>query len=89
VLRVWQGQVARVARGTLLHRNELVASERLLDELWGDEPPPGGLVARIYVVDDLSTVGGGFPASRNCSAASLLRDARLRAGLGETQPVGG
>src|SRR3954471_6816750 len=24
----------------LLHRNEVVASERLIDELWGERPPP-------------------------------------------------
>ena len=34
----------------LLHRNEVVASERLIDELWGERPPPtAGKILQNYV----------------------------------------
>src|SRR5215210_5947951 len=34
----------------LLHRNEVVASERLVDELWGERPPPtAGKILQNYV----------------------------------------
>src|SRR5262245_38101236 len=34
----------------LLHPNEVVSSERLIDELWGDRPPAtAGKVAQTYV----------------------------------------
>ena len=34
----------------LLHRNEVVASERLIDELWGERPPPtAGKILQNYI----------------------------------------
>src|SRR5207249_11237833 len=34
----------------LLHANEVVATERLIDELWGEAPPPtAGKIVRNYV----------------------------------------
>ncbi len=38
-VRIGAGRQRGVLLMLLLHRNELVASERLVDELWGEEPP--------------------------------------------------
>jgi len=51
----------------LLHANEVVSAERLLDELW-NEPPQGGVGAlqtqvsrlRRVVGDRLQTIGSGY-----------------------------
>src|SRR5215211_5002320 len=49
----------------LLHRNEVVASERLVDELWGERPPPtAGKILQNYVSQlrrALSRNGGDGP----------------------------
>ena len=37
----------------LVHANEVVAEERLLEELWGDEPPESGLAALRVRVSQL------------------------------------
>src|SRR4051812_38631773 len=43
----------------LLHRNEVVASERLIDELWGERPPAtAGKILQNYVSQLRRALGG-------------------------------
>ena len=37
----------------LLHANEVVSSDRLMDELWGDQPPGSGVTALQVSVSKL------------------------------------
>jgi DNA-binding SARP family transcriptional activator len=39
-IRLGEGRQRSVLVFLLLHRNEAVASERLVDALWGEAPPP-------------------------------------------------
>src|SRR5215470_9229180 len=46
----------------LLHRNELVAVDRIVDELWGDEPPKSaGQIVRVYVSNLRKALEPGRP----------------------------
>ena len=49
----------------LLHANETVARDRLMDELWGDEPPASGAKALQVAVSQLrKTLGDGVLQTR-------------------------
>src|SRR5439155_1347417 len=49
----------------LLHRNEVVATERLMDELWGEKPPAtGAKTVHVYVSRLRKTLGEGILLSR-------------------------
>jgi YVTN family beta-propeller protein len=44
----------------LLHANEVVATSRLIDELWGEDPPPtAGKIVRNYVSSLRKALGAG------------------------------
>jgi DNA-binding SARP family transcriptional activator len=46
----------------LLHANEVVSSERLIDELWGDAPPPtAGKTVQVYVSQLRKALHDGNP----------------------------
>src|SRR5919108_73003 len=46
----------------LLHANEVVASERLIDELWGDAPPPtAAKTVQVYVSQLRKALRNGAP----------------------------
>lgn len=50
VLSLGSGRQLALVGLLLLHRNEVVSTERLVDELWGDSPPPtAGKIVRNYV----------------------------------------
>src|SRR6266511_2741839 len=56
----------------LIHANEVVSTERLLDELWSTEPPGSGSTALQVRVSQLrKTLGAGGPA--RCHAGARLR----------------
>ena len=71
----------------LLHANEFVARERLIDELWGDSPPPtakkavNGYISQLRKAlardrcDPITTVDGGYRLEVD---ADRLDAARLR-----------
>jgi YVTN family beta-propeller protein len=55
----------------LLHRNEAVSAERLIDDLWGESPPDTALrTLRVYVSRLRKTLNGNgaCPAERSASA---------------------
>src|SRR5260221_12313948 len=48
----------------LLHANHIVSSDRLIDELWGDEPPESGTAALQVRVSKLrKALGAGGEAN--------------------------
>lgn len=50
VLALGSGRQLALVGLLLLHRNEIVSTERLVDELWGESPPPtAGKIVRNYV----------------------------------------
>jgi YVTN family beta-propeller protein len=69
----------------LLHRNEVVSADRLIDELWGESPPPSALrTLQAYVSRLRKTLGGNGAASG--PGSSLLTQGHgylLRVGPGE------
>ena len=49
----------------LLHANEVVSAERLIDGLWGDKPPPTAAKAvQVYVSKLRKTIGDGLLVTR-------------------------
>jgi DNA-binding SARP family transcriptional activator/class 3 adenylate cyclase len=49
----------------LLHANEVVSSDRLMDELWGEHPPAtGAKTLRVYVSNLRKALGEGFLLTR-------------------------
>jgi DNA-binding SARP family transcriptional activator len=46
----------------LLHANEVVSSDRLIDQLWGNEPPPSGVTALQVRVSQLRKALGAAAA---------------------------
>src|SRR4051794_3300453 len=49
----------------LLHANEVVPSDRLLDEVWGDDPPASGVrVVQVYVSELRKVLGDGVIHTR-------------------------
>ena len=50
----------------LLHRREVVLSDRLIDELWGGEPPAtAGKTLRVYVSNLRKALGDGLLVTRH------------------------
>src|SRR5918912_1049796 len=49
----------------VLHANELVATERIVDELWGDTPPPTATkTVQVYVSQLRKTLGRALVETR-------------------------
>jgi len=63
----------------LLHANRVVSSDRLLDELWGDEPPGSGIRALQVRVSQLRKALGGAAERLETRPPGYL----LRVGPGE------
>ena len=72
----------------LLHRNEVVASERLIDELWGERPPPtAGKILQNYVSQLRRALGANGARGRwrltggaiGCGSSRGARPRALRA----------
>jgi DNA-binding SARP family transcriptional activator len=56
----------------LLHANEVVSVDRLIDDLWGERAPPSaGKIVQVYVSDLRKTLGGNVLVTR--SPGYLLR----------------
>ena len=75
----------------LLHANEVVSTDRLLDELWGQRPPPtAGKIVQVYVSrlrkqlghDRLVTRSPGYALRVDRSELDLDRFERLVAEAG-------
>ncbi|MEX1008121.1 MAG: BTAD domain-containing putative transcriptional regulator [Acidimicrobiia bacterium] len=91
-VRLGSGQQRRVLAALLVHANEVVSSDRLVDVLWGDEPPPSAthtlqaLVSRLRATlgeDRLETRAPGYRLRVANGEADVLRFEELvRVGLG-------
>jgi DNA-binding SARP family transcriptional activator len=57
----------------LLHANDVVSSDRLLDELWPGEPPQSGVTALQVRVSQLRKALGGAPFLETRAPGYLLR----------------
>src|SRR5882724_427194 len=58
----------------LLRANEVVSSDRLIDELWSDEPPASGVTALQVRVSQLrKTLGPGFERLETKPPGYVLR----------------
>ena len=58
----------------LLHANQVVSSDRLVDELWGDEPPDSGLTALQVRVSRLrKALGNGGAAIKTCPPGYVIK----------------
>ena len=58
----------------LLHANEVVSSDRLMDELWGDQPPGSGVTALQVSVSKLrKALGPAAGALATSSRGYVLR----------------
>ena len=72
----------------LLHANEFVSRERLIEELWGDSPPPTARKAvNVYVsqlrkaltgsgLDPIETADGGYRVRADGDELDLARRSR-------------
>ena len=79
----------------LLHANELVSRERLIDELWGESPPPTARKAvNVYVsqlrkaltrngLDPIATADGGYRLEVGSDALDVSRAQRVLTGARE------
>src|SRR5438034_6040146 len=84
----------------LLHANEFVSRERLMDELWGESPPPTAKKAvNVYVsqlrralarnaVDPIGTEDGGYRISVGADELDVLHLRRLLASARERAAAG-
>jgi DNA-binding NarL/FixJ family response regulator/DNA-binding SARP family transcriptional activator len=84
----------------LLHPNEFVSRERLIDELWGESPPPTARKAvNVYVsqlrkaltrngVDPIATADGGYRFSGDAEALDLTHMQHLLADARERAAAG-
>src|SRR5438309_5921569 len=75
----------------ILHANEFVSRERLIDELWGESPPPTAKKAvNVYVsqlrkalarndVDPIATADGGYRLRIDSDGLDLARMQHLLA----------
>jgi len=58
----------------LLHANEVVSTDRLIDQLWGDQPPRAGAAAlRVRVSQLRKTLGAGGRALETQSPGYVLK----------------
>ena len=69
----------------LLHRNEVVTSERLIDELWGESPPPTAAKALQNAVPQLRRALGEHAPDR-CGPSAAATCSR-RAGRAGRRPL--
>ena len=84
----------------LLHANEVVSRERLIDELWGEAAPPTAKKAvNVYVSklrkslahdssDPIETAAGGYRLSVDADQLDVTRVHRLLAGARENASAG-
>jgi DNA-binding NarL/FixJ family response regulator/DNA-binding SARP family transcriptional activator len=84
----------------LLHANEFVSRERLIDELWGESPPPTARKAvNVYVsqlrkalsrngLDPIATVDGGYRLEVGSDELDVSRLQRVLAGARERAAAG-
>src|SRR5205809_6792140 len=84
----------------LLHANEFVSRERLIDELWGESPPPTARKAvNVYIsqlrralarnaVDPIGTEDGGYRISVGADELDVLHLRRLLASARERAAAG-
>src|SRR6478672_6041824 len=91
-VRLGSGQQRRLLASLVVHANEVVSRDRLIDVLWGDGPPPSapqtlqGLVSRLRQTlgdDRLQTRPPGYRlrvASGEVDASCF--EERVRVGLG-------
>jgi DNA-binding SARP family transcriptional activator len=107
-LEVWHDGREVPVRGTkqrallavlLLHANQAVSADRLLDQLWGDEPPEAGTAAlrvRISQLRKALSIGGsipivtrpgGYAVELAAEQLDLHRFERLVAEAGESEPA--
>jgi DNA-binding NarL/FixJ family response regulator/DNA-binding SARP family transcriptional activator len=91
----------RIVLGVLLlHANEFVSRERLIDELWGESPPPTARKGvNVYVsqlrkaltrdgLDPIATADGGYRLEVGSEALDVSRLQRVLAGGRERAAVG-
>ena len=88
-LEVWDGERQIAVRGSkqrsllavlLLHVNEVVSTDRLIDLLWGDDPPDaGGAALRVRVSQLRKALGarGGAIVTRSPGYILELDDAQF------------
>src|SRR5690242_5503052 len=84
----------------LLHANEFVSRERLIDELWGESPPPTARKAvNVYVsqlrkalarngVDPIATADGGYRLEIDSQELDAARMQQLLASARERTAAG-
>jgi DNA-binding SARP family transcriptional activator/streptogramin lyase len=84
----------------LLHANEFVSRERLIDELWGSSPPPTARKAvNVYVSqlrkaltqngrDPIATADGGYRIAVDADELDVARLRQLLAGARERRAAG-
>ena len=84
----------------LLHANELVSRERLIDEVWGESPPPTARKAvNVYVsqlrkaltrngLDPIATADGGYRLEVGSEALDVSRVQRVLTGARERASAG-
>src|SRR6478672_492553 len=93
-VRLGSGQQRRVLAVLVVHANEVVSRDRLIDVLWGDGPPPSatqtlqGLVSRLRQTlgdDRLETRPPGYRLRVASDEVDALRfEERVRIGLGSS-----
>src|SRR6266404_1040031 len=65
VLTLGGGKQRALLAALLLHRNETVSTERLIDELWGENPPPtANKIVQTYVSQLRRSLGEGVLVTR-------------------------
>src|SRR5262252_2228760 len=84
----------------LLHANEFVSRERLIDELWGESPPPtAGKAVNVYVsqlrkaltregLDPIATADGGYRIEVEADHLDVARMRQLLATARERAAAG-
>ena len=98
-VRLGSGQQRRLLAVLVVHANEVVSSDRLVDVLWGDEPPRSAthtlqrLVSRLRATlgeDRLETRPPGYRLRVATGEVDALRFEELvRVGLGSAERAGG
>jgi DNA-binding SARP family transcriptional activator len=90
-VRLGSGQQRRVLAVLVVHANEVVSRDRLIDVLWGDGPPPSatqtlqGLVSRLRATlgdDRLETRPPGYRLRVAVEVDAVRFEELVRAGLG-------
>ena len=94
-VRLGSAQQRRLLAALLVHANEVVSSDRLVDVLWGDEPPPSAkhtlqaLVSRLRGTLGEDRLGTRPPGYRlrvaNGEVDALRFEELVRVGLGTSE----